>query len=415
MIALDLSRLLSRAGRGTPTGIDRVELAYAEHVIATGRPACFTALTPTGELGLLRRRAAEQYVAALGAVWRGETDPERRDREARRIARLVRLALFGSSERALLARLQKDTAAAPAQAPVYLLVSHHHLEKRALIARLKKRGKARFVCLVHDLIPIEFPEYAKPGQAAHHRRRIETAALNADALIVNSGVTRQALLPHLERAGRAPPVLVAPFGADLPATPAGAPSATPSVISERPYFVYISTIEARKNHLLLLNLWRQLATEMGPAAPQLVLIGQRGWETENVVDMLERCPALAGLVIEHNALTDAGMVRLLKGARALLLPSFAEGFGFPLVEALGLGVPAMCSDIAALRETGGAVPEYLDPLDGPAWRRAILDYAAPASPRRAAQLTRLPSWRPPRWDDHFAAVDRFIAQVAGAA
>ena len=60
-------------------------------------------------------------------------------------------------------------------------------------------------------------------------------------------------------------------------------------------------------------------------APLLVLVGQRGWETENVVDMLERCPALRGAVIEHNSLPDAEMVRLLKGARALLLPFVVDG------------------------------------------------------------------------------------------
>ncbi|HEX2150611.1 MAG TPA: glycosyltransferase family 1 protein, partial [Stellaceae bacterium] len=62
MIALDLSRLLSRAGRGTPTGIDRVELAYAEHLIASGMPCCFAALTPDGRLALLPRRTAEDFV-----------------------------------------------------------------------------------------------------------------------------------------------------------------------------------------------------------------------------------------------------------------------------------------------------------------------------------------------------------------
>jgi glycosyltransferase involved in cell wall biosynthesis len=405
MIALDVSRLLSRAGRCTPSGIDRVELAYARHVIASGEPACFTAVTPTGGLGLLQSSRVEHYVGALGAAWRGEGDAVRHEREARRIAHRLRVALFAASERALLSRLGTDRAGGA----VYLLVSHHHLEKSALFARLKTRSTARFVCLVHDLIPIEFPEYAKPGQARHHLSRIQTAARFADALIVNSAVTRDALLPHLEAAGRAAPVLVAPFGSDLPAAPEAA-AAPP----DRPYFVYVSTIEARKNHLLLLNLWRSLATDLGPAAPALVLVGQRGWETENVVDMLERCPALRGLVIEHNTLADAEMVRLLRGASALVLPSFAEGFGFPLIEALTLGVPVLCSDIPALRETGGMVAEFLDPLDGPGWRRAVLDYAAPRSPRRMAQLARLADWRPPRWDEHFAMVDRFIAEVSGS-
>ena len=68
MIALDLSRLLSRAGRETPTGIDRVELAYAEHLIAHGAAACFAALSARGGLGLLEHRAAEQFVADLNGI-----------------------------------------------------------------------------------------------------------------------------------------------------------------------------------------------------------------------------------------------------------------------------------------------------------------------------------------------------------
>jgi glycosyltransferase involved in cell wall biosynthesis len=401
VIALDLSRLLSRAGRGTPTGIDRVELAYAEHLIAGGRPCCFAAVTLDGRLALLPRRIAEKFVREIGAAWRGSLDQRAQERRVRRIGRHARLALLAGSERRLFGMLRDSVGGS-----VYLLVSHHHLEKRKLIARLKTRSQARFVCLIHDLIPVEFPEYAKPGQAANHLRRIETAAEFADAFIVNSAVTGEALRPHLERAGRSPRVLAAAFGADLPAA---AQTGVPPI--GRPYFVYVGTIEARKNHLLLLNLWRQLSRELGDRAPVLVLVGQRGWEIENVVDILERCPALRDTVIEHNALPDAAMMPLLRGARALLLPSFAEGFGFPVIEALQLGVPALCSDIAALRETGGAVPEFLDPLDGPGWRAAILDYADPQSPRRAAQLARLAAWRPPHWDAYFAIVDRFIADV----
>lgn len=401
LIVLDVSRLLSRAGREVPTGIDRVELAYAQHLIAGQSPLGFAAADAVGRIRLLPREAAEAYIAALAAAWRGDGSPPGRDRRVKRLALRLRIGLLLRGGRALRMRLR-----ASAGSPVYLLVSHYRLEARRAIARLKRCGGARFVCLIHDLIPIEFPEYAKRGQAQRHRRRIETAAVLGDAIVVSSTAVGDAFQPHLERAGRAPPVLVAPFGVHLPA-PASRPAK-----GERPYFVCVGTVEARKNHLLLLNLWRRLAAEFGPAAPRLVLIGQRGWLTENVIDMLERCPALRDLVIERNALPDAEMARVVQGARALLLPSFAEGFGFPLVEALALGVPALCSDLRALRETGGAVPEYLDPLDGCGWRAAILDYAAPRSPRREAQLCRLAGWRPARWEDHFAAVGRLIAQVA---
>jgi glycosyltransferase involved in cell wall biosynthesis len=90
------------------------------------------------------------------------------------------------------------------------------------------------------------------------------------------------------------------------------------------------------------------------------------------------------------------------------LPSFAEGFGLPVVEALAQGVPAICSDLPALRESGSGVPDYLDPSDAAAWLAAILDYTDD-SPRRRTQLARLAQWCAPRWDDHFAIVDELLA------
>jgi glycosyltransferase involved in cell wall biosynthesis len=404
VIIFDLSRLLSRAGRETPTGIDRVELAYAEHLVAGCQPLCFTMLTPLGRFGLLPRAAVEDYIGALAGAWR-HLDSSAQLRRASRLARRLRAAAMLREER----WLQTQFGSEPSR-PIYLLVSHHHLERRRIIARLKRKARSCFVCLIHDLIPIEYPEYALPGQDEKHRRRIETTAAFADAVIVNSMVTRDAFQPYLARAGRAPPVLVAPFGVDLPVAP---PAATPPL--KPPYFVCVSTIEARKNHLLLLNLWRQLADELGDKVPRLVLAGQRGWETENAIDMLERCPALRGVVLERSNLSDAEVVRLIKGAQALLLPSFAEGFGFPLVEALALGAPVLCSNLAALRENGGEVPEYFNPLDGIGWRTAVIDYSLPQSPRRAAQLVRLTGWRPPRWEDHFASVEALIAEIRAPA
>jgi glycosyltransferase involved in cell wall biosynthesis len=400
VILFDLSRLVSRAGRGTPTGIDRVELAYAEHLIADHPSLSFAMMTSFGRIGLMPGSTAERYLRELADAWRAAAFPQR-IRRAKRLARMLHAAALSRGESALRMQFRSET-----ERPVYLLVSHHHLEKGRAIARLKRQARARFVCLIHDLIPIEFPEYALPGQNDRHRRRIETAAALADAVIVNSTVTRESFAPYLARAGRTPPVVVAPFGVDLSAALAdGSTSVKP------PYFVCVGTIEARKNHLMLLNLWRRLAEELGDATPRLVLIGKRGWETENAIDMLERCPGLRGIVLELADVPDIEAARIVRGAQALLLPSFAEGFGFPLIEALALGVPVLCSNLAALHENGGDVPEYLDPLDGIGWRNAVMDYALPGSARRAAQLDRLAGWRPPRWRDHFAAVEAVIAET----
>jgi len=117
------------------------------------------------------------------------------------------------------------------------------------------------------------------------------------------------------------------------------------------------------------------------------------------------------VVEERNALSDVQLAPLLAGARALLLPSFAEGYGLPVAEALAAGVPVLCSELPALREVGGDVPEYLDPLDGVAWRNAIVDYTHADAPRRRAQLQRLEQWRKPQWPAHFAAVESFLESM----
>ena len=397
MIVFDVSRLIARAGRVTPTGIDRVELAYARHLIAGTDALGFARVTRYGRFALLPRPAVERYIAALAILWRDGASMRHRRRVRWAIMRLRFASL--SRGRAFPGDTSRDTHQA-----IYLLVSHHHLENRHLIARIKNRYGMRFVCLIHDLIPIEFPEYARPGQDARHRRRIATVRALADAVIVPSIATGEAL-----RGDRCLRMLTSPFGVDLPA--GGAPQSDPA---ERPYFVCLGTIAPHKNHLLLLNLWRDFVRRLHGQAPALLLIGRRGWEIENTIDMLDRCPGLRGVVLERSKLPDAEVVRLVKNARALLLPSHAEGFGFPLIEALVCGTPVLCSDIPPLHEIGGDVPEYFDPLDCSAWRAAVLDYALDPSPRREAQLQRLAAWQPPRWTDHFAAVDALIAELAMA-
>ena len=401
-LLLDISRLLGCCRRSAPSGIDRVEAAYARHWLAqpAGR-VTFVARGPHGGYAAVPRRLVADLSAQLDAMWTGGAAASAARSAARRTAVLVLASLaLGRGRSRLAAVIEREART------VFLLVSHRLMEKPAPIEDLRRRGVA-FVPLLHDLIPATHPEYARPGVAMQHLQRLETVASLADGIIVNSAATAAVLRPHLVRQMPAPPVLVAPLGIERGAPPPGpGPAAAP-------YFVAIGTIEPRKNHLLLLHLWRDFAAKWGPAAPRLVLVGRRGWENENVLDLLERCTLLRGVVEEAGSLPDPQVAALLAGSRALLFPSFAEGYGLPLAEALAAGAPAICSDLPALREVGGAVPEYLDPLDGAGWRRMILDFAEPDSRSRAAQMQRLRAWSPPCWDDHFAVVDGLLDQVAG--
>jgi glycosyltransferase involved in cell wall biosynthesis len=391
-VILDISRLLTVAHRAAPTGIDRVELAYARRYAADPSVACtFIAELPLLGFAALPRGVVADLALALEEAWIAG------GRSAVAAARRARLALpFG--------RPAMNEALRRRDPKTFLLVSHRALERPARITALRKQG-CLFVPLIHDLIPLQHPEFAREGHAERHRRRIATTAALADAIVVNSAATGGALAPWL--AGRGTPVAIAPLGVTPPAV-------EEPPVAMRPYFVALGTIEPRKNHLLLLNLWRQFAATLGAAAPRLVVVGRRGWENENVLDMLERCAAIDGLVRETGALPDREVASLLRGARALLFPSFAEGFGLPLAESLALGVPAIASDLPALREVGGNVPDYIDPVDGAAWRAAVLDYARPDSPARRAQMARLANWSPPGWADHFARVDALLERLKSA-
>ena len=107
---------------------------------------------------------------------------------------------------------------------------------------------------------------------------------------------------------------------------------------------------------------------------------------------------------------DAALATWLHHAQALLFPSFAEGYGIPLVEALSLGTPVIASDLPVFHELAGEIPEYLDPMDGLAWKRLVLDYALPGSARRTAQLSRMAGWQAPTWQAHFEQVEAFMAR-----
>lgn len=384
-VILDLSRLLSRIRHHTPSGVDRVEMAYARGLYEIfGDRLQFAAVHPFGAYGRLPQSKAHAYLDALERRWTSDDG----NVEQHSLAEVLP---------SLLGLLPKRPPSAPGG--VYVQASPHHLTKTALVRRILERERARFLCLVHDLIPIEYPEYARPNGAMLHRKRIETITQLADGIIVNSAATGESLKPWLKKAGRCPDMRIALLGTQgIPGEEA------PQKALTDPYFLCIGTIEPRKNHLLLLHLWRHMAeTQEAHTIPRLIIVGRRGWENEQVVDMLERCPALQGHVEEVNGCSDRRMYELLRNARALLLPSFAEGYGMPVAEALSVGTPVICSDLPALREAGGTVPDFLDPLDGPTWKMHILDYSQ-SGPLRAAQMARVGQWHNSTWAEHIRIV-----------
>ncbi|MDG2527246.1 glycosyltransferase family 4 protein [Caulobacter endophyticus] len=390
---MDISGLLSRWRQATPTGIDRVEMAYAQALIERDpERLAFGGLRPGGGYARFPTAVVRDYLEATQEMWAlGEGG------DGARRGRLAFLAMLD---------IRPTPGGAGRRPRAYLHLSPRGLERLRAYEAALKREHARMVTFVHDLIPLEHPEFVREGGAALFRRKLETLAKLSDGVLVNSQATATATSAHLARLGRQTMLRIAPLGVPSLA-PAGRRGRR-----EKPYFVVLGTIEPRKNHLLLLNIWRRWVEQEGAeAAPDLVVVGRRGWENENILDLLDRSPVLGRVVDERGGLGDVATRSLVAGARAVLCPSFAEGYGLAVAEALQLGTPVIASDIAAHREVGGAAPDYLDPLDGPAWARALRDYAQPDSPRRRAQQARLADWKGAGWTEHFQIAFQLIEDV----
>ena len=358
------------------TGIDRVELEYVRYFRKTAR-------------AMVRLRY--RWVCFSEADTRRLFDLLLQDTSASRL----RLGLLAVKGYLLSWR-------SPQAGDVLINTAHLGLDNKTYAPQVRRRG-LRAVYFLHDLIPITHPEYCGPRAPAAHHRRMSTILDSASAVLVNSTGTGRELEEYAAgKGGKAPRWEVAPLGPGRLDMPVG-----PRPLAE-PYFVVLSTIEPRKNHLLLLEIWREMVGRMGDRAPRLVVIGRRGWECEQVTNFLDRCATLRGFVIEVGGCGDAQLATWLAHAQALLFPSFTEGFGLPLLEALTLGVPAIVSDLENFREFAGDIPEYVSPIDGLGWKRLILQYATDSDARRA-QIARIAGYKAPTWDEHFQAVENLLA------
>lgn len=406
-VLFDTTRLAWRSRRGAPTGIDRVIAAYGEWLAARDdiELVCVALAgdklvrAPKAVLQTPRPAQSEAPGSALQALTAALRPSStvaglRLGRPAQAHSDWAPLGL-DMAKRAL-----KRWSTSPPSGDVYVNVAHTGLHRDGLLPGLRQRG-VRPVVLLHDLIPITHPEFCTPAACPKHHRRVSNALAHADLIISNSQFTADELADYATAKGMAQPnTVVAHLGLDRVFT---APAAEPMPLA--PYFVFVGTIEARKNIAFLLSVWRRLSEALGAGAPHLVLVGRRGWENESVIDQLERSPPLRRVVHEVCDLSDADLARLVAGARALIAPSLVEGFDLPPVEARALGTPVLASDIAAHREVAHGA-RLIDPLDGPGWIEAIEDAC-----RGPGDRTPRPA---PNWAGHFAAVTPHLDALLSA-
>ena len=399
-IWLDVTRLVSRAGRGVLTGIDRVELAYLDHLLEQGASDTRFLLRSTRGYLLLDLSGG----ACLAAILRGGALPERGDLLSRAFGKgsdlrhRVESRLRGMARDRCLPRGLARMIRRHGGAFTYLNIGHANLSERTLGACAAATG-VRVAVVVHDLIPITHPALVAQDMPARFAGRIARVARHADLVICNSQATAADLERYWQDRVTRQPAVVAHLGLERR-------SVTAPTGPRRPdHFVMLGTIEPRKNHAMMLEVWEKLA-ETRPAAhmPHLHVIGPVGWCVEALMARFAAHPLLGRSIHLHGPLPESEVRAHLAQATALLFPSRAEGYGYPPLEALAAGALPICSDLPVFRETLGESAVYLDVSDPYPWAELIGRHVSGNAP-----LHRPPALNLPTWQDHFDKVGAAMA------
>lgn len=368
-IILDVTRLYRRINKQqTLTGIDRVSRAYINHYQTSSQAL----LRLCGKNIVLSSKHSQKLFTWL-------LNPSTR----------INLKLI------ILSSLYKNNIH---KHSILINTGHIGLKQKSYIKMLTKYA-LKPIFFVHDLIPFTHPEYCSPGEDVRCKQKLDYILKYAQGIITNSKATLAEVKSYTNLNI---PATVAKLATDIQTTE------RINRTINKPYFVMLSTIEARKNHLLILQIFRNLAQTDPENTPHLYIIGKRGWEAEQVFDILDRCPIIKKHITEINNCQDHELRNYLQNAQALLFPSFAEGYGLPLIEAIQLNTPVIASNLAVFKEIAADIPEYIDPLDGMAWQKAILAYTSSQSSERKEQQKKIQNFIAPSWQEHFQIVDRFL-------
>jgi glycosyltransferase involved in cell wall biosynthesis len=231
--------------------------------------------------------------------------------------------------------------------------------------RVKQLG-ARLVVLIHDIIPITHPEYCERSLTdAFVMFCVHVLQIADVVLTVSDHAGRQVRAFLTSKKLKPPPIHTlrsAHKTLRQPPAPRALAKAQAARGRDRPYVLYVSTIEIRKNHILLFRIWKALISKHGAdAVPKLIFVGRPGWRVRDFMDQLDSTRYLDDHIEIIHGIPDAELADLYASALFTAFPSFEEGWGLPVGESLLFGRPCVASTTSSIPEVAGDFVAYEDP------------------------------------------------------
>lgn len=272
---------------------------------------------------------------------------------------------------------------------------------------------AGVVRMVYDLIPQTKPQWVAP-QAVYVTwlRHVVTAS---DMVLAISEFTRQELLAYCRESSLVPPpTAVVRLGDVLrPGTRPDLPPPLPRFVPQRPFFLCVSTLDARKNHRCLYEAWTVLAAERAADCPDLLCTGMPHAGVTDLVHEIRHDPVVNRHLHLLDGIHDAELDWYYRHCVATIYPSKHEGWGLPVAESLAHGKLCLASSASSIPEIDARLPEFFAPHDTARLvslvRRAIDEPAWIAA--REAAIRR--EFQPTPWSDTAAAVIAAVKKATG--
>ena len=244
--------------------------------------------------------------------------------------------------------------------------------------------RSRRVITVHDLAFLRYPELLT-GDSRRYYRQVFRTVKEADAIISVSEHTKRDLIELTEAPEEC--IVVVPEASSPAFRPIedrhSVEDALNRLAVREPYFLFVGTIEPRKNLVNLMRAYREFLTQHkhSASAPDLIIAGARGWLYDEVFESISQL-GIAERVRHISQPSEADLVALMNGALALVMPSRYEGFGLPVLEAMGCGTPVCASNVSALPEVVGDAGLLVHPDDIEGWAAALMRLDQDESLRR---------------------------------